>query len=47
MIDAVITELYDEEVTMDDNNELAGKRLTFEITLLSNLSDPSESKEEN
>ena len=47
VIDAVITEINDEEITMDANHELAGKRLTFEITLLSNLSDPSESKEGN
>ncbi len=37
VIDAFIKEVGDEKITMDANHELAGRRLTFEITLLNIL----------
>ena len=37
VIDAFIKEVSDEKITMDANHELAGQRLTFEITLLNIL----------
>jgi len=45
VIDALVTNVEGDEITMDANHELAGQRLTFEITLLSILSDPAEGKE--
>ena len=47
VVDAVVTHIEGDEVTMDANHELAGKRLTFKITLLSILSDPTEEKKEH
>ena len=39
VIDAFIKEIDDEKITMDANHELAGQRLTFEITLMDILFD--------
>ena len=42
VIDAFIKEIDDEKITMDANHELAGQRLTFEITLMDILSDEAQ-----
>ncbi|MBL0731240.1 MAG: FKBP-type peptidyl-prolyl cis-trans isomerase [Desulfosarcina sp.] len=42
VIDACIKGIDDEKITMDANHELAGKRLTFEITLMGILFDEAQ-----